>query len=256
MKNFAHSRPRRQRRKEAGDFFFRSSDSLRKIQRHQRGYSCWLTRVGSGFDGFRKAFRDQFPKRGSIVLLRLRQHAKLRPKFVERAQNSGFRDFATEFGHELGCGHCTLLAKNFPDAHGQGRNLRTLCARRSLFPGFLTAHREHVAEYLRRGKEIGRVASGAEQVQRQRRAFGNQPRRKANRNGTFSSSGRTIRNAKSRFNERRCRCTELLSTWSEKDQTIVVDPGAHGIQRQKRLAILMPGRGTSGRKLPCGKIDR
>ena len=254
MHHIANPRAWSQRREDRLDLFLGRNQRRPKVERDKRRQSLRLACVRARLDLLGEARAHQLPHRVATHL-RHRYNTQMRPKLRQRPQHRGVRHFLTQLVHQLRHRQRDAPSQHFIRSQRQGRDLDRAARRRRLLPGLIATQRKHVGKHRRRDHKVRRIPGRSQQVERNRIAFGDQPRQHLTRLRGLGQRWSRVLLAQHALDQRGCRSRKLLRPGGVEHKAGVVDPGAEGVERQQRLVVLMPkGSAIAGELFSRRKI--
>ena len=154
-------------------------------------------------------------------------------------------------------GEGALFAEDFPDAEmARGETLAPSLVEGACFQVLSPRMVKTKLKTLAEARKSGGRPGGAEQVQREGGAFGDEARGERAGYGAVGGGGRFVGDAECGFDVRGSGCSVLCRRRGEEDEAEVVDAVAGGFAGGVGFAVLVPSSCARGGKLACGEISR
>ena len=247
-----------QRREKGLNLVFTRADCLAQVERDQCRKRGWLPGIRTGFYLLGEASRGKLPKGRGAVLLRNREHTKLRPQLSQRAQHGRFCYLLAKLRRELRRRQNDFFGQQLIRGQRKGGDLYGATRNRRLLPGFVAAKRKDKAEHCGGADKVRCVrtqsAGGTQQVQRHYRTFSDQAAQQVAGGGSLFKRGLGGSGTQGRLNHGRSRRGQLLCARGVEDQTSAGDEVAESFKRKQRRCILMEVGGAGGEQLRGRRI--
>ena len=244
VNDIANARARGERREEDFGLLRGGGDGGLQVERDQDGERGGLRLRAADIQLAAVARAEQFPVRRRAVFIGHGHDTHRVPELAERAERSGFRDFAAEAPAQLNGGECAFASEDVEGLDGQRRDTRRTAGGRRALGIALRLQGVEIRQSFRSDEEIGLLAgdagSRAEEIQGNGCTGGDEAREHLRSGGDLRGRGSGIGAARDGFHEAGRGDRQVLPPWKVEAERRVGEPALGVVEGEKRVAVLTP----------------